>query len=111
MSKPSTCFRVTYRDPKDGQLTSLTVRTIDDSSLGLSFVALSDFVFETSTILVDPKMESKKLEFEDIKVLHLSIYSIVSIAEVGEHKKPLSFKHDKANLLLLKPEDPGRPSN
>jgi len=111
MSNSTTNFQVTYRDPKDGSLTSLKVRRIDDSSLGLSFVALSDFVFETSGILVDPKMDAKKLEFENIQVLHLSIYSIVSIAEVGDHKEPLSFKHDKSNLLLLKPEEQGPTSN
>ena len=97
MSDKKTCFLVNYRDPKEGTLTSLKVTNIEDSSLGLSFVALSGFIFESSSILVDPQLESQKVQFENIETLHLSIYSIVSIAEVGLHKKRLEFKHDKSN--------------
>jgi hypothetical protein len=94
-------YVVTYRNPKDSRILSLNVKTIKDSSLGLSFIAVSDFFFEENSILVNPEEESKKLEFENIKTLHLSIYSILSIAEVGESISSLKFKNDKSNLLIL----------
>ena len=102
-------YVVTYRDPKDGELTTLKAKKITDSSLGLSFIALSDFVFETSSILVDPQVESRKAEFENINTFHLSIYSVVSIAEVGEHLKPLSFANDKGKLVVLHQDNPPQP--
>ena len=102
--KDKTCFLVTYRDPTDHGIVTLKSKTIRDSSLGLSFVALSDFIFETSSVIVDPEEEAKKLRFENIKVLHLSIYSIMSIAEVGDHPQKLEFKNDRSNLLVLRTE-------
>lgn len=105
----STCFLINYRDPKDGLATSVKAKKVEDSSLGLSFVAISDFVFETNSILVNPEEESKKLQFEKVETLHLSIYSILSIAEMGENNKGLEFKHDKSNLLVLNNETPARP--
>ena len=107
----STCFLIDYRDPKDGLAVSVKAKKVEDSSLGLSFVAISDFVFDTNSILVNPEEESKKLKFENIKTLHLSIYSILSIAEIGKDHKGLEFKNDKSNLLVLKTEQPGAPSN
>lgn len=110
-NKTSTHYLVHYRNPKDGNHTSIKARKIKDSSLGLSFVALSEFVFDTSSVLVNPDEEAKKMEFESIKTLHLSIYSILSIAEVGEHDKDLKFKNDKSNLLVLSPESKGPETN
>jgi hypothetical protein len=39
-----------------------------------------------------------------VKTLHLSIYSIISIQEVGMEHKGLYFKKDKSNLVVLSPE-------
>lgn len=103
----STYYLVHYRSPKDGSHASIKARKINDSSLGLSFVSLSDFIFDTSSVLVNPEEEAKKMEFEHVKTLHLSIYSILSIAEVGEHDKTLKFKNDKSNLLVLNPDSQG----
>ena len=104
MIKEKTYFLVHYRDPTDGKPISIKARKITDSSLGISFIAISDFFFEASGILVNPEEESKKLEFEHVKTLHLSLYSILSITEVGEHHNSLQFKHDKAKLLVLNSE-------
>lgn len=106
-SKEKTFFLVSYRDPKDGNAVSIKAKKIEDSPLGLSFVSISDFLFDTNSILVNPDEEAKKLEFEKVKTLHLSIYSILSITELGEHERPLSFKNDKSNLLVLNQEQPG----
>ena len=106
-----TFYLVHYRDPRDGSHQSVKARKIKDSSLGLSFVAISEFVFEDNSILVNPEEEAKKIELEQVKTLHLSIYTILSISEVGEHKKNLSFKNDKSNLLVLSSEPSGPPKN
>lgn len=106
-----TFYLVSYRDPKDGNAVSIKAKSIQDSSLGLSFVAISDFVFETNSILVNPDEEAKKIEFENVKTLHLSIYSILSVTEIGEHSRSLHFKNDKSNLLVINPEPQGSPHN
>lgn len=113
MSKKSdpTYYLIHYRDPRDGNHQSIKAKKIKDSSLGLSFVCISEFVFDESGILVNPDEEAKKLEFEDVKSLHLSIYSILSVAEVGAHKKNLSFKKDKSNLLVLSNGPAGNSTN
>jgi len=94
-------YRVTYREPKEGQISELKVTKIEDSPLGLGFIALSGFLFEKSSILVDPEVESRMKQFESVQTLHLSMYSIVSIAELGHHMQPLSFENDKSNLVIL----------
>ena len=110
-AKQKTYYVIHYRDPKDGNHQSIKARKISDSSLGLSFISISDFVFETNSVLVNPDEEAKKLNFENVKTFHLSIYSVLSVSEVGEHKDPLKFKNDKSNLLVLNNEQSGAPSN
>lgn len=99
--KDPSYYLVTYRDQKDGAILSLKVRTIEDSSLGLGFVALSGFIFEQESILVQLEEEAKRKKFENVKTLHLSIYSILSIAEMGLETPKLAFKNDKSNLLMM----------
>ncbi len=108
-TKSSSFYHVHYRNPKDGNIVSIKARKITDSTLGLSFVAVSDFIFETDGILVNPDEEAKKMEFENVKTLHLSIYSILSVTEEGQSAKSLKFKKDKSNLLVLANET-NRPS-
>ncbi len=109
--KDKTLYLVNYRDPKDGISRSIRARRIEDSPLGLSFIAISDFVFESSTILINPDEEARKLEFEKIKTLHLSIYSIQSVSETGNHENSLSFKNDRSHILVLNQETLGKPNN
>ena len=98
-------YVVTYRDSKDGSIVTLKVCKIEDSSLGLTFVALSDFVFETSSLLVNPEEEARQKRFQNIKTLHLAIYSVISIAEMGPETPKLAFKNDKSNLVILQHHD------
>ncbi len=112
-SKSPICYLVTYRDPTDGSIVNLKTRSIADSSLGLTFIALSDFVFETDTILINPEEESRRKKFENIKTLHMSIYSIISIAELGAETPKLTFQKDKSNLVILQQhhsDHPPRPT-
>lgn len=102
--KEETHFLVTYRDPKDGKVQTLKCKKIEDSRLGLSFVSISQFIFSDSNLVADPTEENLKKRFEGTKALHLSVYSILSIEEVGSDHKGLNFKKDKSNLIML-PKD------
>lgn len=107
----NTGYLVTYRDHKDDSIVELKVKSIGDSSLGLSFICVSDFLFETSSVLIRPEEESLKKRFENIHSLHLSIYSVISIAEVGLETPTLRFKNDKSNLVILQNNStPDRPN-
>ncbi|MCF8096008.1 MAG: DUF1820 family protein [Desulfobacteraceae bacterium] len=99
-----TYFVITYREQQEGKLVTLKARAVTDSSLGLSFIAISDFVFSTNGLVVNPTEEDLKKRFENVKTLHLSIYTIISIEEVGAEHDGLSFKKDKSNLVVLSPE-------
>ena len=98
-SAEKTFFLVNYRDPKDGKSIEVKVKKIEDSSLGLSFVKLSEFIFETESSIVQPTEEQLKKRFENVKSLHLNVYSILSIEELGMSHVGLKFRKDKSNLL------------
>jgi hypothetical protein len=100
-AKDKTHFVITYRDPKDNKIVSLKAGSVTDSSLGLSFIAISDFVFSSSMLVVNPEEEDLKRRLTDVKTLHISIYTIISIEEVGPAHTGLRFKKDKSNLLVL----------
>ena len=100
-----TYFVVTYRNPdKQGENITIRVRKIADSALGLAFVSLSDFVFHSRSALLNPQDEYAKKRFQKTKSLHLSIYSIISVEEVGEDNAGLHLADDKSKLLLFEPE-------
>jgi len=103
-----TYYLVTYRDPKDGQTISLKAKKVTDSSLGLSFIALSDFMFESDMLVVNPAEEDLKKRFSSVKTIHLSIYSVLSIEEIGLEQKDLAFEKDKSNLVVF-PSTPRPP--
>ena len=77
--KPSTknesLFLVHYRDPKDGGIVSLKAKKIYDSPLGISFVCITQFVFETNSLVVKPTEEQLQKRLENVKSMHISIYS------------------------------------
>jgi hypothetical protein len=109
-SAPETYYRITYREPKDGQILTLKARRVADSSLGLSFIALSDFMFDTESLVVNPTEEDLKKHFTNVKTLHLSIYTVLSIEEVGAEHKGLAFEKDKSNLVVF-PTTPRPPKS
>lgn len=100
--KEDSCFIVTYRDPKEEKVIQVKARSIRDSSLGLGFVAISDFVFVTDTLVLNPAEEQLKNRFKDVRTFHVSIYTILSIEEVGPNHRGLKFEKDKSNLVVLK---------
>jgi len=99
-------FVVTYKDARDGKVLALKVKSITDSSLGPAFVELSDFVFESSQLILDPAAEEFQDKFKNVRRLHLSIYHIISIEEIGLAHRGLKLKNDRSNIVVLKGEDP-----
>ncbi|MEQ1878141.1 MAG: DUF1820 family protein [Bdellovibrionia bacterium] len=99
-------YIINFRDPKDAKVTSLKARTIADSRLGLSFISVSDFVFTESALVADPTEEANKKRYASTKSLHLSIYSVLSIEEMGKANKGLKFKKSKSNVFLLASQSP-----
>ena len=102
--KDESLFVIHYRDPQEGDIVSLKAKEIYDSPLGLSFVKVAGFVFENNSLVVKPSEEHLKKRLENVKSLHLSLYSIISIEEIGAEPPNLSFKNDKSNLVVL-PQD------
>lgn len=104
-SQIKTFFQIHFRDPTVGEIVTLKARRITDSSLGLSFISISDFLFDTQSLVVKPKEEQLQKRLENVKSLHISIYSIISIEEIGD--AALKFNHDRSKLLTF----PGNPEN
>ena len=102
--KEPSLYLIHYRDPATNENQSLKAKKVYDSPLGLSFVCISDFVFETSGLVVKPSEEQLQKRLEDVKRLHLSIYSIISIEEIGQTNKGLKFADNKSKILVL-PQD------
>ena len=104
-TEQETYFVVTYRNPeKSGENITVRVRSIQDSSLGLAFVSLSDFVFHSRSALLNPQDEYAKKRFQKTKSLHLSIYNILSVEEIGEDNTGLQLAEEKSKLLLFDPD-------
>lgn len=108
MKKDSSFYVISYRDAKSGKVAEIKAKTIKDSSLGLSFISISDFLFEESGLVVNPTDEQMKKHFEHVKSLNISIYTILSIEEVGAEHSGLRFEKDKSNLVVLQDHDPSK---
>jgi len=95
-------YIIEYRDQKDGgKIVSLKVRKIEDSNLGLGFVRISEFFFNTDSLVLQPTEVQLQERFANVRSLHLSIYSIVSIEEVGPTHSGLKFKKSRSNLIAF----------
>lgn len=95
-------YLITYRDPKDNSITKINAKSISDSNLGLGFIKISDFLFNTEGLSIINPTEEKLMErLKYTKSLHLSIYSILSVEEMGLENKGLNFIKDKSNLVIF----------
>ncbi|MFH1532597.1 MAG: DUF1820 family protein [Pseudomonadota bacterium] len=100
--KPRTYFVITWRDPtREGAIRTLKARRIEDSDLGPTFVCLSDFVFDTGGLVIDPEEEDLKSRFADTKRLHISIYSVLSIEERGSRHPGLQLDQERSSVVFL----------
>ena len=94
-------YVVTFRNPHDGEVTTLKVRSVEDSLLGPGFICLADFVFDTNGKLHLPHEEAMMKRFENTRRLHVSVFSIQSIAEEGAEHPGLQLDTDRTNLVVL----------
>ncbi len=84
--------------------TSLKARTITDSNLGLGFIRVSDFIFNSSSgIVLDPTGDALRARYEHTKSLHLGLHQILCVEEVGHEHPGLELSSDRSNLLNLPP--------
>ena len=103
MPESQSIFVVTYRSPdKKDENISIRVRKVEDSVLGPAFIALSDFIFQRKSALINPQDEYAKKRFQSTKTLHISIYNIISIEEKGEEHPGLQLA-DRGKLLQFDP--------
>ena len=105
MTDKKNFYIINYRDPKDNKTLELKAKKVTDSTLGLSFIAISDFIFDSSSLVVNPAEEDLKRKLEHVKTLHISIYSILSIEEVGSAHKGLKFKNNKTGWVYYRKTD------
>ena len=98
---PETHFAITFRNPEDGSTTVLRARRVTDSDLGPSFVCISDFVFETGSRVLNPAEEALARKYEHTRRLHLNLFAIQAIAEIGGAPQALELEQDRSNLLVL----------
>ena len=100
--KPRTFFVINWRDQsREGEVRTLKARRIEDSDLGPTFVCLSDFVFDTGGLVIDPEEEDLKSRFADTKRLHLSIYSVLSIEERGRRHPGLQLEQERSSVVFM----------
>jgi hypothetical protein len=104
--KTETYYIVTYKEPDTQKTVEIKAKSISDSVLGLGFVSISDFIFSTSGVVVQPSEEQQRSKFEGVKSFHLNIYSILSIKEMGLKNKGLQFKNDKSKVLTFPESTP-----
>lgn len=102
-SRSESHFVVTYRDPVEEKVTTLRAQTISDSSLGLSFIRISDFLWNTGALVVSPSEEALQKRLEHTRSLHLSIYTVLCIEEIGKNAD-LNFESERNRLVVLKPD-------
>ena len=98
-------YAITFRAPESGEVTVLRARTVGDSDLGPGFICLSDLVFETASRVANPVEEALQLKYADTRRLHLNVFSIQSIAEVGASHPGLTLETDRSNLVVF-PQSP-----
>ena len=77
------------------------MRRVEDSELGPAFVCLSQFVFDPGSRIANPAEESLARRFENTRRLHLNLFAIQSIAEVGVDHPGLQLEQDRPNVVVL----------
>jgi hypothetical protein len=63
-------------------------------------------VFDTTSRLLNPAEESLRKRFEHTRRLHLNVFTIQAIAEVGEEHPGLQLAAERPNVVVLPPRTP-----
>ncbi|MBT3221722.1 MAG: DUF1820 family protein [Proteobacteria bacterium] len=102
-SQSKSWYEVTFREPQESAVTTIKARTVEDSQLGLGFVCFSDFVFETNKVVLNPAEEALQTRYANVKRIHLPIYAVLCVEEVGADHEGLSLEADRSKLIVLHP--------
>jgi hypothetical protein len=92
-------YRVTFRSPETGDVTSLKCSEVGDSPLGLGFVCVAGLDFGTRGPIVNPEQDRLARRFEDTRRLHLHIHAVLAIEELTAD--PLALDGDRSKLIVL----------
>lgn len=101
-------FQVHYTDFHTDKTVSVKVRSIQDSALGYTFVQLSDFVFDTNSVVIKPTEEQQKKNLENTKSLHICVHNILAIEELSDISAALHLSSDNSRLFML-PKEKNKP--
>jgi hypothetical protein len=83
----------------------LKARRVGDSELGPGFICVSEFLFDTGSRIANPAEEALKKRYEHTRRLHLNVFTIQAIAEVGDDHPGLKLDTDRSNLVVLPPRE------
>lgn len=97
-------FQVHYTDFHTDKNVSVKVRSIEDSILGYAFIQLSDFVFDTNSIVIKPSEEQQKKNLENTKSLHICIHNILAIEELSDVSAALHLSAENSRLYMVPKE-------
>lgn len=76
-----------------------------DSDLGPGFICVSEFLFDTTSRIANPTEEALKRRYEHTRRLHINVFTIQAIAEVGPEHPGLKLDTDRSNLVVLPPRE------
>lgn len=102
---PETCFVIAFRDVASDTVHTVRARRVADSTLGFGFIAVSEFMFDTSSRIVNPEEDALRRKFEHVKTLHLSIHRVLEIQEVGLENEGLKLDGDRSKLIPFRTRD------
>lgn len=95
-----------------GKVYELFSRSVSSSGLW-GFIEVSDLVFESGeSLVVDPTEERMRQEFENARVLHLPIQSVLRVEEVDKRGQCLIRDRESGEKVTPFPiSPPGRSSS
>jgi hypothetical protein len=95
-----------------GKVYELFSRSVSSSGLW-GFIEVSDLVFESGeSLVVDPTEEKMRQEFENARVLHLPIQSVLRVEEVDKRGQCLIRDRESGEKVTPFPiSPPGRSSS
>lgn len=97
-------FQVHYTDFYTDKTVVVKVREIQDSPLGYTFMQLSDFVFDTNSVVIKPSEEQQKKNLENTKSLHICVHNILAIEELSDVSAALHLSKENSRLFMLPKE-------
>ncbi len=106
--KSNAGYRITFRDVAEDKFVTIKARRIAESTLGPAFVEVSDVFFDDGKLIVNPQEEALRDRFNQIQRLHVAIYHIAIIEELGTGTARLKLPRSKdgANVVILEPAPP-----